>query len=94
MKFLIKFANNAPKRARVVPVLLRRINPSESTSEFLHWAYFQLRDEKLANFIRHSSKTASHRQYSLYYRKTKWKSWFIEDVLAASIRLAEATHFK
>lgn len=90
MSLLGRWAQRFRRRSRVVPIVLRRIDAKAGDAEYLHWAYRAHRDELLAPFQVDDPKGAMQRQYSRYRGARRWSAWYLEDVLAASVRLVAA----
>ncbi|TVR97534.1 MAG: hypothetical protein EA416_00545 [Trueperaceae bacterium] len=90
MSLLGRWARRYKRRSRVVPIVLRRIDPTAGDAEYLHWAYRTHRAELLAPYQVDDPKGAMQRQYSVYQGARRWSAWYLEDVFAAAVRLVGA----
>ncbi|MCP1727873.1 hypothetical protein J2T60_001873 [Natronospira proteinivora] len=87
LKLLYKWARRHKRRARVMPVLMRRLHPEQSDADYIHACYFRERERFLSPFMVDHPKDATQRQYSRYKGRRHWRAWFLEDVLAQSVNL-------
>ena len=87
--WLLAWAKRYRRKSRVFPVRLRRIRPDRSAAEYIHSAYYRIRNDKLKHFMAEHPSSAEERQYSRYRGMRRFRSWFVEDVFAAAIRLVD-----
>src|SRR5690554_4158700 len=89
-KKILSWAFSVKRRSRVYPVRVTNASRADSSS-LIHDTYFKVRKNYLSKYVKGKPSNSQERQYTKSIN-SMYSTWFLEDVLAGSVRVVKANY--